>query len=89
MEHALARERPFNIGRRQTHYGRQTQNIGTLRAREPQEVRKTMWGLIVLLVVVWLAMTLVGSMGSVVHLILVLAVALLLWNLFTGRRAIT
>jgi hypothetical protein len=53
------------------------------------EERSTMWGLIVLLVVVWLAMTLVGSMGSVVHLILVLAVALLLYNLFTGRRAIT
>ena len=48
-----------------------------------------MWGLITLLVVVWLAMMLFGSLGNVVHLILVLAVALLIFNLLTGRRAIT
>jgi hypothetical protein len=48
-----------------------------------------MWGLITLLVVVWLAMMLLGNMGSAIHFILVLAVVLLLYNLFTGRRAIT
>jgi hypothetical protein len=45
-----------------------------------------LWAVIVLLVVLWLFGWLVGNLGSFVHLILVLAVIVLLYNLFTGTR---
>jgi hypothetical protein len=52
-----------------------------------EEVRITMWGLITLLVVVWLAMMLLNMSSGIVHLILLVAVVLFVVNLLTGRRA--
>lgn len=46
-----------------------------------------MWGLITLLVIVWLAMMLLNVTSGAIHLILVVALVLFVVNLLTGRRA--
>jgi hypothetical protein len=46
-----------------------------------------LWGVVVLLVILWLLGWLVGHVGGVIHLLLVLAVIVLLYNLFVGGRA--
>lgn len=45
------------------------------------------WGIIVVLFVLWLLGFLVGHMGGIIHLVLVIAVILLVYNLVTGRGA--
>jgi hypothetical protein len=45
------------------------------------------WGIIVVLFVLWLLGFLVGHMGSIIHLVLVIAIILLVYNLVTGRGA--
>jgi hypothetical protein len=48
-----------------------------------------LWALIVILVVLWLAGFLVVHVGgALIHLLLVIAVIVLLYQLFTGRRAL-
>ena len=49
-----------------------------------------LWTIFVVLLVLWLLgfVTGVGSGTSLIHLVLVLAVILLLYNLITGRRTI-
>ena len=46
------------------------------------------WGLIVLLVVLWLLGFSLHIAGGLVHLLLVLAVIVLIWQFLTGRRAV-
>ena len=45
-----------------------------------------LWAVVCILVVLWLLGWLVGNLGSVVHLLLVLAVIVLLYNLLVGAR---
>jgi hypothetical protein len=46
------------------------------------------WGLIVLLVILWLLGFSLHIAGGLVHLLLVLAVIVLLYQFLTGRRAV-
>jgi hypothetical protein len=47
-----------------------------------------LWGLIVLLVVLWLLGFSFSIGGGLVHLLLVLALIVLLFNLLSGRRTV-
>jgi hypothetical protein len=47
-----------------------------------------LWGLIVLLVVLWLLGFSLSVGGGLIHLLLVLAVIVLIWNLISGRRTV-
>jgi hypothetical protein len=46
-----------------------------------------LWALIVLLAIFWLLGFTVFHLGSIIHLVLVVAVILLIFNLVTGRGA--
>ena len=46
-----------------------------------------LWAIVVVLVVLWLIGLLALHIGGVIHLLLVIAVIVLLYNLFVGRRA--
>ena len=45
------------------------------------------WGIIVVLFVLWLLGFTVVHLGSIIHLLLVIAVILLIYNIVTGRGA--
>jgi len=47
-----------------------------------------LWTIIVVLFVLWLLGFAVGAGGGLIHLLLVLAVIALLYNLLVGRRAV-
>lgn len=46
-----------------------------------------LWSIVVVLVVLWLIGVLAHIAGGFVHLLLLVALLVLLFNLFTGRRA--
>jgi hypothetical protein len=45
-----------------------------------------LWGVVVVLVILWLLGFIVHIGGSLIHILLVIAVIILLYNLFVGRR---
>ena len=45
-----------------------------------------LWGIAVVLVILWLLGLVVHIGGGLIHLLLVIAVIILLYNLFVGRR---
>ena len=45
-----------------------------------------LWTIVIVLVVLWLIGLLVHIGGGLIHLLLVIAVIVLLYNLFVGRR---
>jgi len=45
-----------------------------------------LWAVVVILVILWLLGWLVGNIGPLIHLLLVIAVLVLLYNLFVGMR---
>ena len=45
------------------------------------------WGIVVVLVVLWLLGFVIHIGGSLIHLLLVIAVILVVYNLITGRGA--
>ncbi len=47
-----------------------------------------LWTIIVILVILWLLGLVFSFGGSLIHLLLVLAVILIVINLLTGRRAV-
>lgn len=47
-----------------------------------------LWVILVVVVVVWLLGLLLDIGGSLIHLLLIGAAALLIYNLITGRRAV-
>ena len=53
-------------------------------------VRIMLWTIFVILLVLWLLgfLTGIGSGTSLIHLVLVLAVIVLIYNLVTGRRTV-
>lgn len=46
-----------------------------------------LWGVVVVLVVLWLLGFLFHIAGGLIHLLLVIAVIVLLYNLFVGNRS--
>ena len=56
--------------------------------RHPGSERKMLWTILVILVVLWL-LGLIGNVGgNLIHLLLVVAVIVLIYNLVTGRRSV-
>lgn len=47
-----------------------------------------LWAIIVVLFVLWLIGLVVHIGGTLIHLLLVVAVVLIIWNLISGRRAV-
>ncbi|HEY0614840.1 MAG TPA: lmo0937 family membrane protein [Candidatus Elarobacter sp.] len=45
------------------------------------------WAIIVVLFILWLLGFTIGHLGSIIHLVLVIAVVLLIFNIVTGRGA--
>jgi hypothetical protein len=45
-----------------------------------------LWAVIVILVVLWLLGYFVASLGNIVHILLVIAIIALLYNVFVGMR---
>ena len=45
-----------------------------------------LWAVVVILVILWLLGWLVGHIGPLIHILLVIAVIVLLYNLFVGMR---
>jgi hypothetical protein len=55
--------------------------------REDEGGLSMLWTLVAILVVLWLLGAFVGNLGSIVHLLLLVAVIVVVYNLLTGRRA--
>jgi hypothetical protein len=47
-----------------------------------------LWAIIVVLFVLWLIGLVVHIGGGLIHVLLVIALILIVWNLVTGRRAV-
>jgi hypothetical protein len=47
-----------------------------------------LWLVLVVLVVLWLVGLVANIAGGLIHILIVAAVIILLYNLFTGRRAV-
>ena len=45
------------------------------------------WAIVVVLFILWLLGFFIGHVGGIIHLVLVIAVILLIYNLVTGRGA--
>ncbi len=45
------------------------------------------WGIIVILFVLWLLGFFIGHIGGIIHLLLIIAIILVVYNLITGRGA--
>ncbi len=46
-----------------------------------------LWAILAVVLVVWLIGLLADIAGSLIHLLLIVALAILIYNLITGRRA--
>ncbi|HET7814420.1 MAG TPA: lmo0937 family membrane protein [Candidatus Baltobacteraceae bacterium] len=46
-----------------------------------------LWTIIVILFIFWLLGFAVFHLGSIIHIVIVIAIILLIWNLLTGRGA--
>jgi hypothetical protein len=53
-----------------------------------KEISEMLWTILVILLVLWLIGLLSHVGGSLIHLLLVVAVVVLIINLVTGRRAV-
>jgi hypothetical protein len=56
--------------------------------RPEKEILIMLWTILVILLVLWLVGLLSNVGGSLIHLLLVVAVVVLIINLVTGRRAV-
>ena len=45
-----------------------------------------LWAVVVILVILWLLGWLVGNIGPFIHILIVIAIIVLLYNLFVGMR---
>jgi hypothetical protein len=66
-------------------------SCGLGKIRERKEVRVVagiLWALFVVLVIFWLLGLAANVGGSLIHLLLVIALVVLLWNLLVGRRTV-
>jgi hypothetical protein len=47
-----------------------------------------LWTVLLVVLVLWLLGFIVGTAGNLIHLLLIVALVILLYNLLTGRRAV-
>jgi predicted membrane metal-binding protein len=47
-----------------------------------------LWVILAIVLAVWLIGLLVGTVGNIIHLLLIVAVAILIYNFIAGRRAV-
>lgn len=47
-----------------------------------------LWAILVVILIVWLIGLLAEVAGSLIHLLLIVALAILIYNLVTGRRTV-
>jgi Family of unknown function (DUF5670) len=65
-----------------------TAGLGLFRNSSIKETSIMLWTILVILLVLWLVGLLSHVGGSLIHLLLVVAVVVLIINLVTGRRAV-
>ncbi len=46
-----------------------------------------LWALLAIILIIWLVGFLADIAGGLIHILLVIALVVLIWNLVTGRRA--
>lgn len=51
-------------------------------------IASILWAVLVIVLVVWLIGLLTRTAGSLIHLLLIVAAAILIYNLVTGRRSV-
>ena len=47
-----------------------------------------LWVILAIVLAVWLIGLLVGTVGNIIHLLLIVGVAIVIYNLITGRRSV-
>jgi hypothetical protein len=57
-----------------------------VKGAEAMSLSNILWGVVVILVILWLLGWLVGNIGPLIHILLVIAVIVLLYNFFVGMR---
>ena len=58
-----------------------------VKGAQAMSLANILWAVVVILVVLWLLGLFVANIGPLVHILLVIAVIVLLYNLFVGGRA--
>ena len=58
-----------------------------MKGAQAMSLANILWAVIVILVILWLLGWLVGNIGPFIHILLIIAVIVLLYNLFVGGRA--
>jgi len=58
-----------------------------VKGAQAMSLANILWAVIVILVILWLLGWLVGNIGPFIHILLIIAVIVLLYNLFVGGRA--
>ena len=58
-----------------------------VKGAQAMSLANILWAVLVILVILWLLGWLVGNIGPFIHILLVIAVIVLLYNLFVGGRA--
>ncbi len=61
--------------------------VVTLDALLTEEMKTMLWTIIVILVILWLLGFIGGFGGSLIHILIVVAVIILIYNLVSGRRS--
>lgn len=59
----------------------------TSREQSEEVVLNLLWAIVVILVVLWLLGLVIGFAGGLIHLLLIIAIVVVLYNVFVGRRA--
>lgn len=57
----------------------------TFRERTPQ-VAGILWAVLAVVLVIWLIGLVLGTVGSLIHILLIVAAIILIYNLWSGRR---
>jgi hypothetical protein len=57
-----------------------------VKGTQAMSLSNILWTVVVILVILWLLGWLVGNIGPLIHIVLVIAVIVLLYNLFVGMR---
>lgn len=56
--------------------------------RENVSLSSILWAVVVILVVLWLVGLVAGFAGGLIHILLIIAIIVILYNLFVGRRTV-
>jgi len=57
-----------------------------VKGTQAMSLSNILWAVVVILVILWLLGWLVGNISPLIHIVLVIAVVVLLYNLFVGMR---